>query len=87
MALNASSPLSDDVMSECIHLLPPGTCATCNTPRTPARRLIEDAPQVVMKARFDARCLRCDETMREGDDIALYRGDWIHLSHFQDGVL
>ena len=74
-------------MTDCIHLLPPGTCATCNSPRTPIRRLIETTPESVTTARFFSICPRCDEPIDEGERIGLYQDEWIHLSHFEGGDL
>lgn len=66
-------------MTDCRHDLTPESCAIC---KGTTRRTVEDSPDAIARARWDARCDWCDRPIREGDRIGKTGGVWIHLEHF-----
>jgi hypothetical protein len=57
---------------ECMHLLDPATCTICNGREK--RQRVTQSWSDPFHARYDSRCIRCDERINEGDLIC-FNGD------------
>lgn len=61
-------------MADCPHGLTIGTCAMCGGDN------LDDEPKVGARttAKFESRCVLCDDPMLEGDRIRLTENGWAH---------
>ena len=61
-------------MTDCIHLLPAGQCATCTTPR-PTRRIVRWREHRRLVARYTTVCPICDFDIPDGADAVFLVDD------------
>ena len=61
-------------MSDCMHLLPPGQCATCTAP-APTRRVVRWREHRRLVARWTTVCPVCDFDIAAGSDAVFLVDD------------